>query len=133
MKYATAFIGSIAWIATCLFFCVNVTWWLLVVAFAPFLIYAQYNYLNTLYEGKRQIIVDTIEKEISELEWFVHTKSADLLMNSCDRLTEYLNDYVQYCGKDKFYENMLCRFENLLKRAQKHFEDKEVYKNVSCK
>lgn len=122
-KYATAFIGSAAWIATCLFFCVNVTWWLLVVAVAPCLFYAQYSYLNDMYEDRRQAIVDSIKKEFSEMEWHVHMKNADSCMTACDKLSEYLNDYSQYCGKDRYYERSLCRFEALLKIAQTYFEN----------
>ena len=122
-KSTLEFLGWVSWIVICLFFCINVSWWLLLVAVAPCLFYAQYNYLNTMYEDRRQVIVDSIEKELSDLEWYVRTKSAAFCMTACDKLSEYLNDYAQYCGKDCYYERSLFRFENLLKIAQTYFEN----------
>ena len=113
-KYASAFIGSIAWIATCLFFCINVTWWLLVVAVSPYLIYTSFSYLNAIYEDRQQALIDNIEKEISELEWLFYARPDDFHGDIIDRLTKYLDDYAQYYGKDEYYERTLFHFERLL-------------------
>ena len=121
-KSALEFLGCVTWVAVCLFFCINVSWWLLLVAVLPCFFYALHNYLNVVYEDRRQVIVDSIEKELSEMEWYVRTKSAAFCMTACDKLSESLNNYAQYCGKDHYYERSLYRFEDLLKIAQTFFE-----------